>query len=142
VIVGGLFSVIAGLLLATVAYGIILLLAGSPTEGGYCSPNGRIGQYETRNYKKVVSYLDEGWGGFPPSMSCSVYLTSATNENPPLSAEEALLREPPPHHLLAHGSYPGSREYTWVIGLLLLPSAIWCLLTAATRPGRRLESFL
>jgi hypothetical protein len=126
-IVGSLLSVAAGLLLALIASGVVLALAGSPTEGGYCSKFG-IGDYEARSSEKMVAYIDEGWSGFPPVQHCGVYLTAATDDNPPLSGEELLQRESLPHHLLAEGTYPGTREYIWIVGAFLLPTAIWFLL--------------
>lgn len=136
VIVGSLLSVAAGLLLALVTFGIVLIFAGNPTEGGYCSNSG-IGRYEAEAPGKVVAYLDEGWSGFPPGQHCSVYLVAATDDTPLPSAEQLLLRDPPPHHLLAEGTYPGTLEYTWVGGAFLLPLAIGCLLLAIARFGRR-----
>lgn len=127
----------AGLLLALIAFGIVLVFAGSPTEGGYCSNSG-IGRYEAQSPAKVVAYIDEGWSGLPPGQRCRVYLTAATDDNPPLSGKELLQREAPPHQLLAEGTYPGTREYIWVVGAFLLPLAIWCLLLVAVKfAGRR-----
>lgn len=126
----------AGLLLALIGFGIVLVFAGSPTEGGYCSNSG-IGRYEAQTPEKVVAYIDEGWSGLPPGQRCRVYLTAATDDNPPLSGEELLQRDPPPHHLLAEGTYPGAQEYTWIVGAFLLPLAIWCLLLAIARFARR-----
>jgi hypothetical protein len=124
--------VVAGLLLATVAWVVISSTAGSWTDGGYCSPFGQIGRYEAPDAGKMVVYLDEGSSGFPPRDSCSVFLIDAIGANSPVSAEEALHRGPPPHHLLAHGSYPQSQERHWIVGLLVMPSAIWCLFVVAT----------
>lgn len=135
-IVGTLLSAAAGLLLALVVFGIVLLFAGSPTEGGYCSQSG-IGRYEADTPKKVVAYIDEGWGGLPPGQHCRVYLTNATYDNPPLSGEELLQRDQPPHHLLAEGTYPGDEEYIWIVGAFLLPLVIWCMLVAIARFARR-----
>jgi hypothetical protein len=131
--------VAAGLLLALIAFGIVLLFAGSPTEGGYCSQSG-IGRYEAKKAEKVVAYIDEGWSGLLPGQHCSVYLTTATHDNPPLSGEELLQRDQPPHHLLAKGTYPGDEEYTWIIGVFLLPLVIWCMLLAIARFARRRTS--
>ena len=114
-IVGSLLSVAAGLLLALIAFGIVLIFAGSPTEGGYCSDSG-IGRYEAQMPEKVVAYIDEGWSGLPPRQRCRVYLAAATDDNPPPSGEELLQREAPPHRLLAEGTYPGTQEYTWIVG--------------------------
>lgn len=112
------------------------MFAGSPTEGGYCSDSG-IGRYEAQSPAKVVAYIDEGWSDLPPGQRCRVYLTTATDDNPPLSGEELLEREAP-HHLLAEGTYPGTKEYAWVAGAFLLPLAIWCLLLVTVRfAGRR-----
>lgn len=126
VVVGSLLSVAAGLLLALFAFGIVLIFAGSPTEGGYCSESG-IGQYEVKSAWEKVVYLDEGWSGLPPGQHCRVYLASATGDNLP-------------QHLMAEGTYPGTQEYAWIAGALLLPLAIWCLLLAiakfAGRHGR------
>jgi hypothetical protein len=124
-IAGSLVSVAAGLLLALIAFGVVLLFAGSPTEGGYCSNSG-IGRYEPRTPSKVVAYIDEGWSGLPPKQRCSVYLTAATNDNPPLSGEELVAHEASPHHLLAEETYPGTQGYAWIAGAFLLPLAIWC----------------
>jgi hypothetical protein len=123
--------VAAGLLLALIAFGIVLLFAGSPTEGGYCSKSG-IGHYEAQSPAKVVAYIDEGWSGLPPGQRCRVYLAAATDNNPPLSGEELLQREAQPQ-LVAEGTYPGTREYAWVVGAFLLPLAIWCLLLVAVK---------
>lgn len=131
-IVGGPLSVAAGLFLAAVAFFVMALFGGSLIKGGYCSVNGRIGRYESSAPGRVMGYLDEGWSGFPPAQSCSVFLLDPTNEKPLPSVEERLRREPPPHHLLAHGTYPGSRGRLWMVGLLLLPPAIWCLLVVGT----------
>ncbi len=140
-IVGGPLSVIAGLLLATVAWMVIASTAGSWTDGGYCSPFGKIGRYETADASKMVVYLAEGSSGFPPREGCSVFVIEAIPESSPLSAEEALHREPPPHHLLAHGSYPPSRERHLIVGLLILPTTIWCLFVIV--PGiKRLRTTL
>lgn len=136
VLVGGPLSVAAGLILAAFAYVAIAVIGGNWTEGGYCSPEGTIGRYET-SPPKTVGYLDEGFGGFPPRQSCSVYLLAATDDNPLPSVEESLSREPPPHHLLAQGSYPGGGERLWIVGLLLLPPAIWALCVIATVLRRR-----
>lgn len=127
-IVGTLVSVAAGLLLALVASVVVLIFAGNPTEGGYCSAYG-IGQYEAPA-PGVVVYLDEGWSGLPPKQRCRVYIATATYDNPPLSGEELLQRDPPPHHLLAEGTYPGTQEYVWIAGAFILPLGIWCLLLA------------
>lgn len=131
---------VAGLLLATVAWLVIASTAGSWTDGGYCSPFGEIGRYEAPNANESVAYLEEGTSGFPPRQSCSVFLIKNTADNPPLSAEEALRREPPPHHLLAHGDYPRSWQRIWIVVLLILPSAIWCLSVAVTGLRRRLAT--
>lgn len=130
-IVGGPLSVAAGLLLATVAFVVIASLGGS-RDGGFCSPFGDIGRYETFAPGKIVGYLDEGWSGFPPVQSCSVYLLDDNYGNPSTPVEEVLRREPPPHHLLAHGTYPGAGGRRWIVGLLLLPPAIWCLFVVGT----------
>jgi len=135
-IVGSLLSVAAGLLLAILAFGVVLLFAGSPTEGGYCSNSG-IGRYEAQTPEKVVAYIDEGWSGLPPAQHCRVYLVAATDDNPPLSGEELLQRDSPPHHLLADGAYPGAQAYTWIVGAFLLPVAIWCVLLVIARFARR-----
>lgn len=135
-IVGGPLSVAAGLLLAGVAFVVIASLGGS-RDGGFCSPFGEIGQYETSAPGKSVGYLDEGWSGFPPSQRCSVFLLDTADQSPPPSVEELLRREPPPHHLLAQGTYPGSRERLWIVGLLLLPPAIWFLFVVASAVKRR-----
>ena len=87
--------------------------------------------------EKVVAYIDEGWSGLPPRQRCSVYLTVATDDNPPLSGEELLQREPQPHHLLAEGTYPGTQEYAWIVGAFLLPLVIWCLLMVMARFASR-----
>jgi hypothetical protein len=129
-IVGSLLSLVAGLLLGLIAFGVALVFAGSPTEGEYCSNSG-IGRYETQVPGKVVAYIDEGWGGLLPRQRCGVYLTAATNDSPPLSGKELLQREALPHHLLAEGAYPGTQEYTWIVGAFLLPLALWCLLLLA-----------
>lgn len=128
-IVGSFLSVAAGLLLGLIVFGIVLIFGGSPTEGGYCSNSG-IGRYETQVPGKVVAYIDEGWGGLLPGQHCRVYLTAATNDNLSLSGE-GLLRRDPPAHLLVEGTYPGTPEYTWIVGVFLLPIAIWCLLLLA-----------
>jgi hypothetical protein len=133
--VGSLLSVTAGLLFALVAFGVVLVLAGKPTDGGYCSEYG-IGQYEAETPKEMVVYMDEGWSGLPPSQHCKVYLADATGDSPSLSDEE-LLREDPPPHLLTEGIYPGTQEYAWIIGALLLPLAIWGLLLAVAKFARR-----
>lgn len=126
-LVGGLFSLGLGLLLALAAFAMVVLFEGVPTRGTYCSEAG-IGRYEAAAAGKMVAYVDEGWSGIPPAQHCRVYLVETTNANPPLSAEESLRRDPPPHELLAVGSYPGTVEYAWVLGALLLPLAIWALL--------------
>lgn len=135
-IVGGLLSVAAGLLLAIIAFGIVLALEGHPTEGGYCSAYG-IGRYEAQTPPKMVVYLDEGWSGLPPTQHCKVFLADASNDNPPLSAEALLRDESPPRRLLAAGTYPGTEEYAWIVGVLLLPTAIWCLPLAIAALVRR-----
>ncbi|MBS1892463.1 MAG: hypothetical protein JST59_14295 [Actinobacteria bacterium] len=135
-IVGGPLSVAAGLLLASVAF-VVIAFYGVGSEGNYCSASGKIGEYEYGPPGKVAGYLDEGWSGFPPRQSCSVFLLDANYGNPPASVEEELRRQPPPHHLLAHGIYPGSQERLWVVGLLLLPPAIWFLFVVATVVKRR-----
>jgi len=129
--------VVAGLLLALVTFGIVLVLAGKPTEGGYCSEYG-IGQYEATTPKTMVVYMDEGWRGLPPSQHCRVYLADATGDNPSRSDEE-LLRSDPAPHLLTEGVYPGTLEYAWIAGTLLLPFAIWCLLLAIAKYAGRLR---
>jgi hypothetical protein len=134
-IVGTLLSVAAGLLLALVTFGVTLLFAGSPTEGGYCSSSG-IGRYEAQASEKMVVYVDEGWSGLLPGQRCKVYLTAATD----LSGEELLQRGAPPHHLLAEGTYPGSQEYAWIVGAFLLPIGIWCLLLVIVGFASRRES--
>jgi hypothetical protein len=96
-----------------------------------------IGRYEAADASKSVAYLEEDTSGFPPRQNCSVFLVDNTADNPPLSAEEALRREPPPHHLLAHGSYPTSQARHWIVELLVMPSAIWCLFAVATGLKRR-----
>lgn len=135
-VAAGLVSVAAGLLFALVAFGIVVIFAGSPTEGGYCSNSG-IGDYEVRSSAKVVAYIDQGWSGFPPGQHCSVYLIAATDDNPPLSGEELLRREASPHQLLAEGTYPGTREYAWIVGAFLLPFGFSCLLLAMAAFSRR-----
>jgi hypothetical protein len=121
--------VAAGLLLALVAFGIALIFAGNPTEGGYCSISG-IGRYEASTPGKVVRYIDEGWSGLLPGRRCKVYhLTAGPDDNSFISGEDLLQRDPSPQ-LLAEGTYPGTREYTWIVGAFLLPIAIWCLLLA------------
>jgi hypothetical protein len=137
-IAGSLISLAGGLLLALIAFGIVLILAGSPTDGGYCSKSG-IGYYEAKSSAKVVAYIDEGWRGFPPGQHCSVYLTAATDDNPLLSGKELLQRESPTHHLLAKGTYPGTREYIWIVAAFLLPLAIWSLVLVAVGLARRSE---
>ena len=137
-IVGGLLSVVGGLLLALIAFGIVLALAGSPTEGGYCSKSG-IGNYDAGSSAKVVAYIDEGWGGFPPGQHCRVYLTAAPDGNAPLSAEALLQRESPPHHLLAEGIYPGTQEYIWIAAAFLLPVVMWSLVLLAAGLARRTD---
>jgi hypothetical protein len=87
----------------------------------------------------MVVYIDEGWSGLLPGQHCRVYLTAATHDNAPLSEEALLQREAPPHHLLAEGTYPGTEEYTWIIGAFLLPLGIWCLLLAIVTFARRRE---
>jgi hypothetical protein len=123
--------VAASLLLALIAFGIVLIFGGSPTEGGYCSSSG-IGRYEARMPEKVVAYRDEGWSGLPPGQRCRVYLTAATDDNPPLSGEELLQRDPQ-SRLLAEGTYPGTQEYAWIAGAFLLPLAIWGLMLVMAR---------
>jgi hypothetical protein len=124
--------VAASLLLALIAFGIVLIFGGSPTEGGYCSSSG-IGRYEAQMPAKVVAYIDEGWSGLPPGQRCRVYLTAATDDNPPLSGEELLRRDREPHRLLAEGTYPGTQEYAWIAGAFLLPLAIWGLMLVMSR---------
>lgn len=124
-VAGGLLSVAVGLLFALVACAIVGILAGNPTEGGYCSQWG-IGEYEARPPAMVV-YIDEGWSGLPPRERCRVYRVTATHRNPPLSGEEQLQRAPSPHRLLAEGAYPGNEEYAWIVGAFLFPLAIWTL---------------
>jgi hypothetical protein len=133
-IVGTLLSLAAGLLLALITFGVSLLFAGSPTEGGYCSSSG-IGRYEAQAPEKMVVYIDDGWSGLLPGQHCRVYLTAATD----LSREELLQRGAPPHHLLAEGTYPGPQEYIWIIGAFLLPLGIWCLLLAIVGFASRRE---
>ncbi len=123
-------------MLALIAFGVVLILAGSPTEGGYCSKSG-IGPYEANSSAKVVAYIDEGWRGFPPGQHCRVYLTAGTDDNPPLSGKALLQRESPPHRLLAEGTYPGTKEYTWIVAAFLLPLAMSCLLLVAAGFVRR-----
>jgi hypothetical protein len=138
-VAGGLVSGSAALLLGLIAFGIVLVFAGSPTEGGYCSDSG-IGSYEARSSAKVVAYIDEGWGGFPPGQHCRVYLTAATDDNPLLTGERPLQGEIPSHRLLAEGIYPGTQEYVWVVGAFLLPLAIWGLLLVIVKFGGRPEA--
>jgi hypothetical protein len=136
-IVGTLLSMAAGLLLGVVAFGIVLSLQGRPTEGGFCSEYG-IGRYEAKTPARMVVYMDEGWSGLPPSQRCRVYLVDATGGNPSRSDEELLQGDPPPR-LLAEDTYPGGREYVWIIGAFILPLGGWCLLLAVAGLARRLK---
>lgn len=136
-IFGGLISMAAGLLLALFAFGIVVVFAGNPTEGGYCSSSG-IGRYEAQGPGKVVAYIDEGWSGLPPRHRCRVYLAAATDDNPPPSGKELLQRDPLPH-LLVEGTYPETQEYIWVAVAFLLPFSIWGLLTLLGFAKRRMQ---
>jgi hypothetical protein len=139
VIVGGPISVAAGLLVATVAL-VVIASTGGSKDGGYCSQFGEIGRYETLTPGKMVEYRDEGWSGFPPSQSCSVFLIDSPYESPPPAVKQG--RRDEPDRLLAHGTYPGSRGRLWIVGLLVLPPATWGLLVIAAALRRRRASAL
>ncbi len=128
---GGLVSLALGILLASISLFVFICFEGLPKHGEYCSEFG-IGRYEAETPAREVVYLDDGWSGFPPRQHCRVYLLdSVWGDGQPTSAEEMVLRAPLPHRLLADGTYPGTKEYAWVVGLLLLPVAIWGLLILA-----------
>jgi len=137
----GLLSLALGLLLAIVAFGIVVLYKDVvsfdeiSTRGGYCSKKG-IGRYPSQTAEQKVIYIDDGWGDVPPAQHCRVYLVEKADANPRLSIEEEPRSDTSSHELLAAGSYPGTSEYAVIVGVLLLPPAIWALWALLEITGR------
>lgn len=137
--IGGLIAVLAGVLLAALMLVVVTNLGGNPKENSsYCSTYG-IGNFEeaaARAGKEAV-YVTDGWGGFPPSERCRVYALDLVATGQPISAEEALTSAPPPHFVIAEGSYPGWSEWAWVIGAFLVPPAFWAFYVLTESRRRR-----
>lgn len=137
--IGGALSVILGLLLAAIVFVTVVNTGGSPTEdSSYCSKYG-LGSLESAPAAKGkdVVYVEGEWSGFPPTRRCRAFALERTGSGQPAPAEEMLAAAPPPHLLLADGTYPGSAEYAWILAALLAPPAIWALLAAADAKRRR-----
>lgn len=133
----GLLSLALGLLLAIIVFGMFVFYKDIDsfdeiaTRGGYCSKKG-IGRYPSQTAGKKVVYIDEGWSGVLPAQRCRVHLVDKTDANP----QGELRRDPSSGELLVAGSYPGTIEYTVILGLLLLPSAIWAIWAPLAVAGR------
>lgn len=137
----GLLSLALGLLLAVIAFGMVVFYNDIvsfdeiSTRGGYCSKKG-IGRYSSPTVKKKVIYIDDGWGGVPPAQHCRVYLVEKADANPRLSIEEESRSNASSHEPLTAGSYPGTSEYAVIVGVLLLPPAIWAIWALLGVAGR------
>lgn len=127
--IGGLIALLAGVLLGGLMLWVVTNLGGNLKENSsYCSTYG-IGNFEEAAAKmdKEAVYVTHGWGGFPPSERCRVYALDMFATSQPISADEAFASAPPPHRVIAEGSYPGWPEWAWVIGAFVVPPAFWAV---------------
>jgi hypothetical protein len=142
--VGGILSLTLGLVLAIVAFGVVILLGGNPREGGYCSEFGiGVGRDYVAQPEDGLIYVSTGLGGIPPQERCRLYavdhsetsgpyLIGAMSEGQYLSSPAADL----PHQVLKDETYPGTSEYVWIFAAFLFPVALWCLYALSRLKGR------